>query len=152
MTLATPDLFETTSVASAVLGDVPVRADQILTFELGLLGLGNERQWMLVATEREGFAWLQSVNEPALCFLLVDPYAVAPAYTLDVPAFIQTALQLRADDAPLVQAIVTLPTAPDGVPTANLQGPIVINPRTRRGAQVVLAEPTHGVAVPLTGL
>lgn len=149
MTLATPDLFETTAVASTVLGEVAVRADQILVFEQGVLGFPQERQWTLVAAERSGFAWLQALGEPALCFLLVDPYVVVPNYTLDLPPSAISALQLRDDDAPLVQAIVTLPPTAGAPLTANLQGPIVINPRTRRGAQVVLPESAHGVAVPV---
>jgi flagellar assembly factor FliW len=150
MTVATPDLFETTTVVSAVLGELAVRADQVLTFAQGIVGFPEASCWTVVATERDGFAWLQSVDEAGLCFLLANPALLVPEFGVDAPAHAVAALQLRDDDEPLVFAIVTLPAGASAAPTANLQAPIVINPRTRRGVQVVLAESAYGMSVAVT--
>ena len=51
-----------------------------------------------------------------------------------------SALGVGGPDDALVLSLVTVP--PDGGPvTANLMGPLVIGRKSRRGAQVVLADP-----------
>jgi flagellar assembly factor FliW len=48
-----------------------------------------------------------------------------------------------------VFAIVTLPSTPDDPWTANLQGPLIFNARTRRAVQHVIPDGAFGVRHPL---
>ena len=119
-------------------GQLTVAEEQIITLAGGLLGFPGYTRYVIVSQE-EGvpFRWLQSVEHPALAFVIIDPWGFKPDYALELPAEVCASLQLSEDQPPLVFAIVTVPLDPSGI-TANLQGPLVINLVTRQGQQVVL--------------
>lgn len=136
-------------VSSVLLGPLTLRAETVITFAAGLPGFPALREFALVETQRDELVWLQSVDEPSLTFLLGDPFALVPGFTLDVPAADVAALGLAdADDAPLVLAVLQLD---HGAPvSANLQSPIVINREQRGGRQVVLPDSRFGMQHPIT--
>lgn len=117
----------------------------MLHFEQGLLGFPDCRRWELTAAGRDGLFWLQSVDHAPLAFLVCDPFACFVGYSVDVPTAAVHRLGARAPADLAVFAIITLPGPLEPEPTANLQGPVVINPRTRRGLQVVLPDSPWGV-------
>lgn len=116
-----------------------------LLFEQGLLGFPECRRWHLVTAGREGLYWLQSAELAALAFLACDPFTYFSGYSVDVPTTVTHRLEARAPADLAVFAIITLPGPLEPQPTANLQGPVVINARTRRGMQVVLPDSPWGV-------
>lgn len=136
-------------VASELLGPVTVEADAVLRFPAGILGFPDCRSFALLAPEREHVYWLQSTEQPSLAFLLVDPFVHFDGYAVDLAA---TPL-VRAAASPdhvLVLSIVTLPLDPSERPTANLQGPVVIDIARREGHQVVLPDGTRGIREPFS--
>lgn len=132
----------TINIASDILGTLTVEADSVLTFPRGLLGFPECRTFVLLPSERLHVYWLQSADYSSLAFLLVDPFMFFDGYTLDLDA---TETHAASPDEVSVLAIVTLPGAPGELPTANLQGPVVINTRLGEGSQVVLAESSYGI-------
>lgn len=90
------------------------------------------------STQGIPFRWLQSVERPAMAFVIIDPWIFKPDYAIELPNEVCERLQLSPEQLPLVFAIVTVPLEP-ALMTANLQGPLVINLATRRAQQVVLA-------------
>jgi flagellar assembly factor FliW len=142
------------TVSSVLLGALTVTEDQLFTFGDGLLGFPTCREWVLIQGAKAGTAWLQSVDHGALAFLLVDPFVMFEGYSAELsPAEVR---RLEASDPShlAVFAIVTLPASRSESATANLQGPVVVNVRDRRGAQVVLSEGPWSVrqALPQTVL
>ena len=141
MTAAMTDALPTTSrrpITTDLFGVLDVRADSIVTFTDGLPGFPDEREWILVDGVKRGSTWLQSAQNPALAFLLVDPFPLFPGYSVELsPAELQ---RVGATDqsALLVLAIVTLPPTREQPATANLQGPVVVNIEGRAAAQIVL--------------
>jgi flagellar assembly factor FliW len=132
----------TITIASDILGTLTVEPSAVLTFPRGLLGFPECRSFVLLPSERANVYWLQSADYSSLAFLLVDPFVFFEGYTLDMDA---TGLHAASPDEVSVLAIVTLPGAPGELPTANLQGPVVINTRRGEGGQVVLAESSYGI-------
>jgi flagellar assembly factor FliW len=132
----------TITIASDILGTLTVEPSAVLTFPRGLLGFPECRSFVLLPSERANVYWLQSADYSSLAFLLVDPVVFFDGYTLDMDA---TGLHAASPDEVSVLAIVTLPGAPGELPTANLQGPVVINTRRGEGGQVVLAESSYGI-------
>jgi flagellar assembly factor FliW len=123
-------------VASRLFGPLSVRRDAVLTFPGGLPGFAGERRFVLLPAASEGVFWLQSADEGALAFLLVDPFTTFPGYEIDVPdAF---------DRPPLVLAIVSLPRQGDEPCTANLQAPLLIDLAGRQGRQAILDSQVYG--------
>src|SRR5215203_589005 len=147
LTLAAPStVAQTLPVPSVLLGALEVPAEAIYTFPVGLYAYDAARGFALVPAGREGLFWLQSLEDPALVFLLVDPFLHRADYEADLP---------DADLAPIgasgaanelaVLAIVTLPAERGGTPTANLRAPVVLNLHTRLGRQVVMPGERWGV-------
>jgi flagellar assembly factor FliW len=137
-------------VHSELLGTFTIPAGSAIDFPAGLLGFPECRRFALVRAGTDAVYWLQSLDVSSLVFLLVDPFVHFADYSVDIPA--SNAMELSATDAAdtAVFAIVTLPSAstPDARPTANLQGPIAINLRLRRGVQIVCADADYGVRRP----
>lgn len=131
-------------VRSLVLGRLQVQPEHLFTFPGGLTGLPEQKQWVLVQAGRPGFWWLQSVDEAGLAFLLADPFPSFPEYQVDLGAGDLSVLGAASPGDVVVLAIVTLPGRPGAPCVANLQGPIALDLRTRRGRQVVIPDSPFG--------
>jgi flagellar assembly factor FliW len=132
----------TVTIMSDILGTIAVESGSMLTFPRGLLGFPECRAFVLLPSERPHVYWLQSADYSSLAFLLVDPFMFFEGYNLDLDA---TETHAASPDEVSVLAIVTLPSISGELPTANLQGPVVINTRLSEGSQVVLAESSYGI-------
>jgi len=140
----------TVSFESQTLGRVMVAADQIITFASGLPGFPDEHRFALINDHLEPpFYCLQSVDNPALAFVVTDPTALVPDYRPKNGA--RTLQELRASGPEDLQALVTL-TIPPGRPreiTANLMSPLLINLEQGLGKQVVIEKPHYSHQHPI---
>jgi flagellar assembly factor FliW len=143
-TLSAPAV-EGRSITSALLGELTLAPDQIITFPEGLHGFPAEREFALVATARDGFWWLQSTAEEGLVFLLMDPFRAHEGYEVDLGAGDEAFLQITTPDDALVLTVVTLPASATGTATTNLRGPIVFNLARRRARQIVRADDRYAL-------
>lgn len=134
---------EPRTVASRVLGNITTKPEHILNFPTGLLGFPETREFTLVATHRQGFYWLQSLEYDTLTFLLIDPFLHVPDFTVDLPDEDMGALGTDATKI-VVLGIVTLPAGPDDALTVNLQGPLVLNTESGIGQQLIIPDSPHG--------
>jgi len=122
------------------LGKVEVSEDRIVTFPEGLLGFRDfKRYFFHEPSPGSVLLWMQSVELPALAFVVTDPRILKADYEVKV-----TPAQLEPIGIPdparaQVWVILTIPEDPARM-TANLQGPIVVNPASRLGAQIVINE------------
>lgn len=134
-------------IESDRLGAVEVDEDTVVTFDEGLLGFPDVHRYALVdAADGGTYYWLQAVDDPRLAFLAAVPWAFFPDYEPELGDADQEALGLTsAADA----VVLCLLTVTDLAVTANLLGPVVVNAATRRGRQVVLADPDLPVKAPL---
>lgn len=118
-------------------GPVEVDGDRLITFKEGILGFQRYRVFSLLQTSSDVFFWLQSVENPALAFVVCDPLNFAPDYQVPVRADDLAALELSdmADSQVLV-----IVNKVDGHLTANLLGPLVIGATSRVAKQMVLSD------------
>jgi len=137
-------MSETVTVQSDLLGPLTVATDAVLTFPRGLLGFPECRQFVLLPSEREHVYWLQSVEYATLAFLLIDPFVFFSGYTVDLAASDLGKVATSPDEV-MILSIVTLPGAHSTAPTANLQGPVVLNTATRNGYQAVFSDGQYGI-------
>jgi flagellar assembly factor FliW len=82
---------------------------------------------------------LQSLDNPALAFVVVDPLIARPDYHFDVTVEDLKLIKAESTENLLVYSIVTMNRNIHEV-TVNLQGPLVINPKQKLGHQFVLIE------------
>lgn len=89
-----------------------------------------------VNLEAPPFLRMECVDQN-LAYVLVDPFAIMADYQPQFSDSHWEAVGLRADDKPLLLAIVNFS---QGLPqaTVNLAAPLLINPATGKGMQVVL--------------
>jgi flagellar assembly factor FliW len=138
------DMPSSMTVASDLLGPLTVDANAVIQFSKGLLGFPECRSFVLLPSEREHLYWLQSVDYAALAFLMIDPFVFFEGYTIDLTSTELGRVALSPDQV-TVLSMVTLPRQREGRPTANLQGPIVINHGSGDASQVVLSDGKYGI-------
>lgn len=129
---------------SSRFGEVNVEESQILCFPNGIPGFPSINRYVLLDDpENLPFQWLQAVEDPKLAFLVINPFFFKPDYRFDIPDPILSLIDTQhAEDVGVLIIIAIQPKT--FRLTANLQAPLVIGARTRRGAQVVLVSgPYH---------
>jgi len=118
---------------------IEVEERQRVTFPQGLLGFETLKDYVLYDAERPPFCWLQSLDNERIAFVLINPFLFRPDYELHIGNGDLAQVGIERPQDALVFAVVTIPRG-GGSPTANLQGPLLINRETRQGFQAVLAD------------
>jgi flagellar assembly factor FliW len=147
--LVQDEKHEFVTVASSLFGDIRVRRADVLTFPNGLLGFPECRNFALIEAQSAGTYWLQSIEHPVLVFLLVDPFLAFDDFAVDLGPSDLASLRIQNPADVAILSIVTLSRSPDEPPTANLQGPIALNTKTRIGKQIAIDKPELGVRCPV---
>lgn len=135
-------------------GSFEVHDESILTFPSGLLGFPEQQRYVILDHDTEApFKWLQSVEEPALAFVILDPALFHPGYQIDIPADALGEIGAKEGEDLALVVILTIPSDDPGRITANLRGPLVISHKTKLGKQLVLSEnvPTRHPLFPASG-
>lgn len=120
-------------------GIVNVEEKQIVYFPEGIMGFEKYKNYALIDSEYQPFVWLQSTEEKNLAFLMIDPFIINNDYEADIDDGTLKNIEVSSPEDIVVMTIVTVPN--DGSPiTANFLGPIVINRKNNKCAQVVLSD------------
>ena len=116
-------------------GSVQIEPDDLLKFPVGLLGLEDCRQWVLLAdAENETLGWLQCATRPEIALAVVSPRRFVPEYQVRVYKTELAPLDLtQMKDA----QVLTIVAKNDRSITLNLKAPLVINLPKRLGRQVI---------------
>ncbi len=116
-------------------GPMEIEDRQVIEFPQGILGFEEYRSFALIDAHKKPFYWLQSTEETRIAFILIKPSIFHENY--DPGIALEELEDIGAPDLEdcLVFSIVTVPEA--GPMTANLQGPIFISKKTRKGKQCI---------------
>jgi len=129
-------------------GTIPLDPERILIFPDGVLGFPGLTKYLLLETgENSLFYWLQSVEDPSLAFVVMDPSELLPDYASRVLA-VMPDKAFEVNDLSLM-VVVTIPGENMEEMTANLQGPLVVRPGDRTGKQFVLFDDDGWLRFPL---
>lgn len=128
-----------TSISTTRFGELEISPEAIIKFPEGMIGFENSLEYTLVPhSEESPFVWLQSVRQPDLAFLLMNPEDVVPDYAPTISGHEAEQLGLSEETPRLVYTVVTIPPGKPEDMTINLAGPLVINAEARTGRQIVL--------------
>jgi flagellar assembly factor FliW len=123
--------------------------DGIITFPDGLPGFEEARRFVVMSSASLApFAVVQGVTEGAPAFVAIDPRAVDPGYDEQVPAADRARLRAAETDTLLWLALVAAPD-PEAAPTVNLRAPLVVNPQSMLGVQLITADSPYRTDHPL---
>lgn len=126
-------------------GKVELPDDKIIVFNGGLLGFEQEKRFgLLPFAEEENcpLEWMQSAQTPDLAFIVTDPNIFVPDYSVDLLDMERSEIDLSGDKTFILKVIVTVPEIYINM-TANLVGPLVINPSKMIGNQLILTTPQY---------
>ena len=121
-------------------GNLSIEKENIITFEQGLLGFEELKQFAIIDVEEcLPFEWLVSVEDPIVAFPILNPTLFFSDYKPSLSKDDLVSLNIKREKDVEMFCIVTLDKKPENV-TLNLKGPILINMKNKMGKQVVLAE------------
>lgn len=120
-------------------GEIEIDEDKIIHFPEGILGFEEEKQFIIINNEDEEnpFHWFQSISNPDLAFVIINPFFAYPNYDIIIPETAQEKLKIEDEKDVIVYSIVVVPEDMEKM-TANLLGPIIINGNKKIGKQVIL--------------
>lgn len=130
-------------------GAFEVRDESVLTFPSGILGFPDCHRYVILDHDTDApFKWLQSLDEPGLAFVILDPALFHPDYNVQIPTEALTEVNNADGDELILSVLLTIPSDdPTGI-TANLRGPLLMNSRTKRCKQLILSD-TYPTRYPL---
>ena len=126
-------------VETSRFGQMRVEREKIINMLAPFLGFPSSRQFILRPHgEDSPFMWLQSLEDPKLAFVVVQPGFLLSDYAPPLQPFVLDELQVVKGTPPEILVILTIPAGKPLEMTANLLAPVVINVDKRLAKQVLL--------------
>ena len=120
------------NIQTAYSGEIEIETTNIITFEHGIPGFEEEHDFVLLPIEdNEVFHVLQSIQTPALAFIVTNPYTITTNYSFDLEEATVHSLQIKEEIEVAVFAIVSLKES-IAESTINLKAPIVLNTNNKQ--------------------
>jgi flagellar assembly factor FliW len=137
------------TVKTIQFGVIDVPEDKILHFEEGIPGFPRIRKFARLETDDlKPFSYLQSLEDPPISLLVVNPFLFCPSYAIELGESDAGNLQADRPEDVSVFVVATIPESAAGA-TVNLMAPVLINEKKRRGRQVILLDSSYSVRHPL---
>jgi flagellar assembly factor FliW len=140
-----------TRTATATTELLPAAEDHAIVFPDGLVGCQDWKRFVLMVDDDTSgalpVAVLQSLDNANISLFVTDPKLLDTGYQAHLTGADRAELGLNDDQEPILYS--TLTVSQDGWLTANLLGPLVVNPATRRGKQVVLTDSGYSTRQPV---
>ena len=148
-TLANQKQNKSITIKNSQLGEINIRMDTIVHFERGILGYDFLQRFAIVDIEEcKPFLWCVAVDEPEMSFPIVEYKRVYPDYQFNLNTKDRQDLKLAKSDEFHLFFIVTVDEEKETV-SANLAGPLVINPEKKTGAQIIVPNENYIVNYPI---
>lgn len=130
-------------INSASFGTHEIDPDSILTFPRGIPGFENCTRYKLFHEDKAQpvVYWLQAIDDPSVAFSVVDPARFGLNYEITLTDEEAGLLQVENAGDVAVMLIAYKPQAGSATGanvSANINGPILLNARSRLGMQKVL--------------
>ena len=133
-------------------GVIEIDEKEILYFPSGIPGFENVKKFTLLGRQENEapFFWLQGVDDPALAFVVTDPFAINDDYFVDADDDEIKIIEAKDPERILTLAIVTIPEDITKI-SVNLKAPILINMDNNKGMQVIMKNETFPVKYYIAG-
>lgn len=117
-------------------GEIEISEEDIVTFEKGLLGLEDLKRFSLITNEELFIEWLQCIDED-FSIAVMNPFFAKEDYSFEIPESTIKELELNSHEDVAIRTVVVIPEDITKIRT-NLQSPIIINMKNKKGKQIVL--------------
>jgi flagellar assembly factor FliW len=130
-------------------GDLEVPEEKIIAFKEGIPGFPQIRRFTFLEFEDlKPFQYLQSLDDPPIALLVINPFLVDPGYKFQLTPSDMDDIRSSDPAGVAVYAVATVPANPEQA-TLNLMAPIVVNEAEQCGKQVILHDSGYSVKHPL---
>ncbi len=130
-------------IDTARFGPVSVEEDSVITLPDGILGLEENRRFVMLEQEdRTPFKWMQSLDDGDIAFVVADPFELFTNYEVEIGD--DDLSSLGATVAEDIDLICLLTISGDiKEMTANLLAPIAVNVKAKMGKQLILTNSSY---------
>lgn len=138
-------------VATKLFGEIEIDINKVINFKDGMIGYDELKQFMIVhdsENEDAKVLWLQSLDEGEIAFPVINPLLVCENYNPIVEDELFKSIGEIVNDEILVLTTITVPSDIEKM-TSNLKAPIVINPVTMKGCQIIVDNEEYLVKYPI---
>lgn len=118
-------------------GEIEIGQEDIYTFESGIPGFLEEKQFCLLPLEETPFFVLQSIETKEVAFIVTNPFDTFRDYEVKLPDEVLSTLQIETEKEVITLVILTIHD-PFNQTTANLQAPIILNSHKKTGKQFIM--------------
>jgi len=129
-------------------GEIEIETDQVISFRQPIFGFDSLQLYTMLRDPEAGedIVWLQSLESPELCFILVSARVLNGVYIPTLPNGTERLIGDGEYECWLIAVIKDDFTKS----TINLKSPVLINWKTGLGAQVIL-DGDYPIRHPLMG-
>lgn len=132
-------------IKTAYMGEIEIDPSNLMTFEHGIPGFEEERDFALLPIEdNDAFHVLQSIQTEALAFIVTNPYIITTDYNFELDEATVHALQIKDEKEVAVFSIVSLKET-IAQSTLNLKAPIILNTINKKAKQVILNNDEYNI-------
>lgn len=139
------------TLETRLFGNIEIDGSKIINFKDGMIGFEELKQFMIIHdSEKENakILWLQSLDEGQIAFPVIDPLLICKDYNPVVEDELFKSIGEIVNDELLVLTTITVPSDLEKM-TTNLKAPIVINPVTMKGCQIIVDNEEYMVRYPI---
>lgn len=136
---------------TARFGPIAINPELIFTFPDGIPGFADEHRFVLlsIGLDDTPFIWMQSVDNPDLCFLLTDPLMVFNHYAPALAEVEAETLQCVPGAEMQVLCVVSVPNGDLRQATVNLKAPLWFNSHSKLALQSISDNDAYTIHHPL---
>lgn len=126
-------------IKTKYLGEVEIETNEVISFPKGLLGFEENNQFILLELkENTHYKFLQDINNPHICFMVVNPWFFFQNYEVDLPDDELKEMGISSSDLSRLELYVIVTLENDFYKsTGNLLAPIAINTVDKIGQQFI---------------
>ncbi|WP_324824535.1 flagellar assembly protein FliW [Sinanaerobacter sp. ZZT-01] len=126
-------------------GEVEINSKEVLSFSKGLFGFESEKEFVLMHFDEEDSIYcLQSLIEPSLAFIVLNPFNLFPQYKPQLSDSELKSLSVSSS-TDLFYYVITVLREPFHESTVNLKCPIAVNLETKKARQIILENENYSM-------
>lgn len=130
--------------------EIEIDENAIISVPGGLIGFADQERYVIIEHNPDSpFFWFQSINQPDLAFVIVNPVMFKPDYELDLPQVLLDDMGITNLQDMGIYVIVTIPHGRPKDMTANLMGPLIINTTAKSARQIIVDDEKYPQRYPL---
>ncbi len=141
----------TVEITTSRFGKIDVPEERIFFFPRGLIGLEHLKRYARLDSEKgASIQWLQAVDDPETAFLVSEPKTYIPSFELKIWESDPSGAQTEGPNLEKLEILTILHVDRETKSLhVHVQAPLLLDPASRKGVQVITDAENPTVTIPL---